>query len=83
MIPLLLQRMSNNRVVELSTEIEGLDIFTVLIIHSYKFYPKYTAPIEVPKDAVTMRMITYRDGKVTGRMVSIPVATLKSRAGIK
>lgn len=70
--------------VELSTEIEGLDIY-YSFDNSFpdKFYPKYTAPIEVPKDAVTMRMITYRDGKVIGRMVSIPVATLKSRAGIK
>ena len=70
--------------VELSTEIEGLDIY-YSFDNSFpdKFYPKYTAPIEVPKDAVTMRVITYRDGKVIGRMVSIPVATLKSRAGIK
>jgi len=75
---------NNLPVVELSTEIEGLDIF-YSFDNSFpdKFYPKYTAPIEVPKDAVTMRMITYRDGKVIGRMVSIPVATLKSRAGIK
>lgn len=75
---------NNLPVVELSTEIEGLDIY-YSFDNSFpdKFYPKYTAPIEVPKDAVTMRMITYRDGKVIGRMVSIPVATLKSRAGIK
>lgn len=75
---------NNLPVVELSTEVEGLDIF-YSFDNSFpdKFYPKYSAPVEVPKDAVTMRMITYRDGKVIGRMISIPVAELKKRAGIK
>ena len=71
-------------VAELSTEISGLDIF-YSFDNSFpdKFYPKYTEPVEVPKDAVTMRIITYRNGEPVGRMISIAVAELKKRAGIK
>lgn len=71
-------------VAELSTEISGLDIF-YSFDNSFpdKFYPKYTEPVEVPKDAVTMRMITYRNSEPVGRMISIAVAELKKRAGIK
>jgi len=48
-----------------------------------KFYPEYTTPVTVPKDAVTMKVITYRNGKPIGRIIAIPVADLKKRAGIK
>ncbi|MFT3824499.1 MAG: family 20 glycosylhydrolase [Chitinophagaceae bacterium] len=66
--------------VELSTEVDGLDIY-YSFDNSYpdRYYPKYTQPVIVPKDAVNMRMITYRDKKVIGRMVTISVADLRSR----
>lgn len=46
-------------------------------------FPKYTAPITVPRDAVMMRLIAYRKGKPVGRTITIPVEDLKKRAGIK
>ena len=67
--------------VNLATEINGLDIY-----YSFDnstpdyFYPKYTAAVAVPKDASLMRIITYRDKKPMGRLLSIPVADLKARA---
>lgn len=74
----------NLPVVELSTEINGLDIF-YSFDNSFpdKFYPKYTQPLTMPKDAATMKVITYRDGKPIGRMIVITAAELKKRAGIK
>jgi len=69
--------------IELSTEVEGLDIY-----YSFdnsnpdNFYPKYTHPLSVPKDAETLKVITYRDGRPIGRQIDMPVAELKRRAGL-
>jgi hexosaminidase len=74
----------NQVVVELSTEIEGLKIY-YSFDNSFpdKFYPEYTEPLVVPKDASNLKVITYRDGKPIGRMTTMPVEELKKRAGIK
>jgi hexosaminidase len=70
--------------VNLSTEIDGLDIY-YSFDNSFpdRFYPKYTQPVLVPKDAVTMRVITYRGKEPIGRMITMPIATLKARADKK
>ncbi len=71
-------------VIKLGTEIEGLSIH-----YSFdnslpdQYYPKYSSALIVPKDAAAIKMITYRDGKPSGRMIVIPVAELRKRAGIK
>ncbi len=74
----------NLPVIELGTEINGLDIY-YSFDNSFpdQFYPKYTQPVTMPKDAGTMKVITYRDGKPIGRMIVITAAELKKRAGIK
>lgn len=74
----------NLPVVEMNTEVSGLAIY-YSFDNSFpdKFYPEYTQPVSVPKDAATMKVITYRDGKPIGRMMEIPVSQLKKRAGIK
>jgi hexosaminidase len=70
--------------INLSTEIEGLAIF-----YSFdetipdKFYPAYSKPLTVPKDAANLRVITYRNGKPVGKQIMMPVNELKKRAGIK
>ncbi len=69
--------------ITLSTEVEGLDIY-----YSWdnsnpdNFYPKYAAPLTVPKDASWLKVITYRDGKPIGRQIDMPVKELKRRAGV-
>ncbi|MBD1393456.1 beta-N-acetylhexosaminidase [Mucilaginibacter glaciei] len=76
-------RAANKRLnVELSTEIPGLDIY-YSFDNSYpdKFYPKYTGILTVPVDATQFRVITYRNGKPIGRMVTMPVDELNKRAG--
>ncbi|MCC6288787.1 MAG: family 20 glycosylhydrolase [Chitinophagaceae bacterium] len=74
----------NLPVITMATEIKGLDIY-YSFDNSFpdKYYPKYTAPVTMPKDAVTMKIITYRNGKPIGRMITISAADLKKRAGIK
>ncbi|HRP32699.1 MAG TPA: family 20 glycosylhydrolase [Agriterribacter sp.] len=84
--PIITAKKGNNNlpIIELSTEINGLDIF-YSFDNSFpdKFYPKYTKPVLMPKDAVCMKMITYRNGKPIGRMITITAVELKKRAGIK
>ena len=67
--------------IELKNEVNGLDIY-YSFDNSYpdKFYPKYTEPLIVPKLATQIKVITYRDGKPIGRMISMPLNELKRRA---
>lgn len=67
-------------IIKLSTEIDGLDIY-YSFDNSFpdNFYPKYTKPLIAPKDAVMLKVITYRGGKPIGRMISMPMDMLKKR----
>lgn len=67
--------------VELTTEVEGLDIY-YSFDNSFpdRFYPKYTSAITPPKDAVTLKVVTYKGKQEVGRQVAIPVAELVKRA---
>ena len=67
-------------IVELSTEIDSLDIYYTFD-NSFpdNFYPKYAEPVIVPEDAVQLKLITYRDGEPIGRMITVPVTELKEK----
>jgi len=70
--------------VDLGTEVAGLDIY-----YSFdnsnpdNFYPKYTSTLAVPKDAVMLKVVTYRNGKPIGRQIDVPVLALQQRAGVR
>jgi len=66
--------------IELKNEVNGLTIH-YSFDNSYpdKFYPTYKQPLIVPNYATQIRVITYRDDKPIGRMISMPVAELKRR----
>jgi hexosaminidase len=67
-------------IITLSTEIDSLDIhYSFDNSTPDEFYPVYKTPLTVPKDASLMRVITYRNGKPIGRLMSITVADLKKR----
>ena len=71
-------------IVKMIPEIEGLDIhYSFDNSFPDNFYPKYSDPVIVPKDAATMKVITYRNGKPIGRMMVMTRAELNKRAGIK
>jgi hexosaminidase len=67
--------------INLSTEIKGLDIY-YSFDNSFpdNFYPKYSSPLVPPKDAVMLKIITYRGQEPIGRMMSVPVSDLQKRA---
>ncbi|MBF6597393.1 MAG: family 20 glycosylhydrolase [Fermentimonas sp.] len=66
--------------VALDTEIKGLEIYTSFDASTPdNFYPKYTEPQLIPRDADIMRIITYREDKPIGRLMSIQVEDLKKR----
>ena len=67
--------------IKLSNEVNGLDIYyTFDNTFPDRFYPKYTEPITPPKDAVMLRIITYKGKEAKGRMITIPISELKTRA---
>ncbi len=71
-------------VVKMNTEINGLDIhYSFDNSFPDNFYPRYSSPVEVPKDAVAMKVITYRNGKPIGRMMVMSRDEMNKRAGIK
>ena len=74
----------NQALVALSTEVEGLDIYYSWD-NSYpdRFYPKYTTAITPPKDAVMLKVITYKGKEQVGRFNWMPVEELNKRAGVK
>ncbi|RDC64914.1 beta-N-acetylhexosaminidase [Adhaeribacter pallidiroseus] len=66
---------------ELSTEVEGLDIYYTFD-NSFpdRFYPKYLEPLVPPKDAAMLKLITYRGNKPVGRLITLPIKDLEQRA---
>ncbi len=73
---------ADNRLkIELSTEVPGLSIhYSFDNSFPDKFYPKYTTPLTAPVDASQFKLITYKDGKPVGRMLTMPISELKARA---
>lgn len=70
--------------VELTPEAKNVNMY-YSFDYSYpdKYYPKYTEPLIVPKDAGMFRVISYKDGKPVGRMISVTTEDLNKRAGKK
>ncbi|HZE84901.1 MAG TPA: family 20 glycosylhydrolase [Puia sp.] len=69
--------------IELSTEVEGLNIhYSFDNSNPDNFYSKYSTPLSVPKEAVMLKVITYRDGRPIGRQLDMPIKELRRRAGL-
>jgi hexosaminidase len=70
--------------VTMSTEVEGLDIY-YSFDNSFpdRFYPKYTQPLIVPKDASNLKVVTYRGTECVGRQLRMTVAEMRKRADRK
>ncbi|HWB28120.1 MAG TPA: family 20 glycosylhydrolase [Chitinophagaceae bacterium] len=71
-------------VITLTNEVDGLDTY-YSFDNSFpdNFYPKYTQPITPPKDAVMMKVVTYRGNQQVGRIIAMPVSELQKRADHK
>lgn len=70
--------------ITLASEAPGLDIYYTFD-NSFpdNFYPKYTTPLIAPKDAVMLKLITYKGNKPVGRLIYMPIDELKKRADRK
>jgi hexosaminidase len=69
--------------VELQTEIP-LDIYYSFDeTNPDEFYPAYEKPLIVPKDALHLKVITYRNGQPIGRQINMPIDELQKRIKTK
>lgn len=68
-------------VITLTNQVNGLDTY-YSFDNSFpdNFYPKYTQPIVPPKDAVMMKVVTYRGKQQVGRIIAMPISELQKRA---
>ena len=74
---------NDSLLIDLATEVEGLDIhYSFDNSHPDNYYPVYKTPLSVPKEAVMLKVVTYRGDKVIGRQIDMPVNELKERAGL-
>ena len=65
----------------LDSEVPGLDIFYTVDGAMPNIYsPKYSKPVEIPGGPVTVRVVTYRDGKQLGHLITLNPEQLKMRA---
>jgi hexosaminidase len=65
---------------QLDSEIPGLDIYyTIDGAMPNKYAPKYSAPVELPEGPVTVRVVTYRNGKQIGHLITLKPEDLKKR----
>jgi hexosaminidase len=70
--------------ITLTNEVDGLDIY-YSFDNSFpdNFYPKYAAPLTPRKDAVMLKVVTYRGDKQAGRIIAMPIDELQKRADRK
>jgi len=62
-------------------EVEGLDIYyTINDQLPDNYSEKYTAPFLIPEDVLSLKVISYRNGKQIGKYLNIPIESLRKRA---
>jgi hexosaminidase len=76
---------AKNRItVEMKTEISDIKVhYTFDNSFPDNFYPAYSSPVQVPIDAATLKVVTYRGDKQLGRLIVFTIAEMKKRAGVK
>lgn len=66
--------------ITMTTEVEGLSIhYSFDESFPDTFYPVYTHPLSIPKDAANLKVVTSRDGKLVGKIINMPVTEIKKR----
>jgi hexosaminidase len=71
---------NNNLVINLSTEVDGLDLYYTLDnAWPTPYYSKYSEPIVVPEDVDYFRVVSYRDGKPVGKVITLTAEQLSKR----
>jgi hexosaminidase len=71
---------AGNLVIELTTEVDKLDLYYTLDNSvPNQYYSRYESPIVVPADVDNFKVIAYRNGKPAGRMISLKTEELVKR----
>jgi hexosaminidase len=66
--------------VELKTQLSDLVIhYSFDETNPDEFYPAYKEPLIIPKDALHLKIITYRNGKPISKQINMPVEELIKR----
>jgi hexosaminidase len=75
-------RMENGKLMlDLESEVPGIEIYYTLNgTMPDNYSSRYVQPVEVPEGPVTLRVITYRDNKPIGHLITLDRETLKRRA---
>jgi hexosaminidase len=69
-------------VVTMECEAPNMEIYyTIDDAMPDKFTSRYTQPVNIPEGPVTLRVITYRDGKPIGHLITLKKEELDRRAG--
>jgi hexosaminidase len=71
---------SENLVIEMTTEKEGIDLFYTLDnAVPNQYHNKYNGPVTISEDVDNFRVISYQNGKPLGRLISIKKEDLLKR----
>ena len=66
---------------QMESEVEGLDIYyTINDQMPDNYSEKYTGSFLLPEDVLSLRVISYREGKLIGKFLNIPIESLRKRA---
>jgi hexosaminidase len=66
--------------IKIETEIDELDIYyTFDNTNPYHLSKKYVSPLSIPKDATRIKIITYKDGKPVGKLISLRIDEMKNK----
>lgn len=67
--------------IQLSTEVDDLDIYyTFDNTNPDNFTSKYEFPLRVPRNATWLRVVTYRNKRPVGKVITLSIQELKKRA---
>jgi len=77
-----MSRSNGKLLLTMETEAPNLEIYyTINDAMPDKYTTRYTQPAELPEGPITLRVITYRDGKPVGHLITLKREELERRAG--
>jgi hexosaminidase len=77
-----LSRRNGNLLLTMESEAPNIDIYyTINDVMPDNFTTLYTQPAELPEGPITLRVVTYRDGKPIGHLITLKRDELERRAG--
>jgi hexosaminidase len=70
-----------SNVIQFTLQTKGLDFFyTIDESMPDQYSNPFTQPFQLPDDVTILRVMSYRNGKPIGKLLNIPISSLKQRA---